>query len=284
MTIPEKKREQPRKVQSQEVSRIIDYLIESKDPAVVGLRRILKKKQEQSNEFPLQSFDFEDLATNDPKQGRIFSESERKIMELEKRCLQLQNQLKEQKLEQERMCAAARLKGVGQGVQTGKKQGFDEAQKDFDKKVTLVEQKLQTLLSDMERSQQLCIMQTQKDCCAIAIAIAEKIINTELTLNQEIILSVVQKVLTHCADKQRFILRVSPDDLQTVTGKKDLWLGIGQRLEHITIEEDPRIEKGGCIIETAAGVADARFSIQNEEFRQVIMKTWESMTDSTLQA
>ena len=42
-----------------------------------------------------------------------------------------------------------------------------------------------------------------------------KVISTEVTVNQNIILSVLKKALTYIGDRERLVVRVSPDDFET---------------------------------------------------------------------
>ena len=88
------------------VSDLIDYLMKAKDPAVVGLRRILKKKADTGRDFPLQEHTFEELGTSKQTSGKIFTETEQRIMELEKTVLKLQQQLTGQKKDAEKAIKA----------------------------------------------------------------------------------------------------------------------------------------------------------------------------------
>jgi flagellar biosynthesis/type III secretory pathway protein FliH len=41
------------------------------------------------------------------------------------------------------------------------------------------------------------------------------------------------------------------------------------------LEEDGRVEAGGCIVDSASGAVDARLSVQIEKIREVFLKCWE---------
>jgi flagellar biosynthesis/type III secretory pathway protein FliH len=86
--------------------------------------------------------------------------------------------------------------------------------------------------------------------------------------------------MSYIADRERIIVRVSKDDLENVSRRKDFWMPVGERLESIIIEPDERIEKGGCIIESNSGVVDARLGVQFEELHDTVEKVWESVSAS----
>ena len=50
------------KVTPENITKLVDYIMKTKDPAVVGLRRILKKKADEGEDFPLRKHDFNDFS------------------------------------------------------------------------------------------------------------------------------------------------------------------------------------------------------------------------------
>jgi hypothetical protein len=68
---------------SENISAFIDHILKAKDPAVVGLQRILKHKISESRDFPLQEPAQEDFGS--AAGGRtVFNETERRLLTLEK--------------------------------------------------------------------------------------------------------------------------------------------------------------------------------------------------------
>lgn len=267
-------------VSPENVSDLIDYLMKAKDPAVVGLRRILKKKADTGRDFPLQEQTLEELGTGKETPGKIFSETEQRIMELEKIVLKLQQQLAGQKKDAEGAIREAFTKGQQEGFTRGEKASYEKASSEYDQQIKDIQEKLVTVVRDVGESKKAFLKEAQRSVLDIAMMVALKIINTEISLNPDIILSVIKKALSFIVDRQELVVRVSPDDLETVTQKKDFWTSITERLDRVTVEPDNRIEKGGCIIESNTGVADARINVQLKEVLEVIDATWENMITS----
>ena len=129
----------------------------------------------------------------------------------------------------------------------------------------------------MERSKKSIFANADTLLLAFCCEFAKKIIHNEVSVNPDIILPVLQKALSYIADRERLIIRVAKDDVETVSGRKDFWKPVGERLESIVIEPDERIEKGGCIVESNSGVADARLGVRFDELKDIVFKAWESM-------
>ena len=264
------------------ISELIDHLMKSRDPAVVGLRRILKKKADLGQDFPLQEHTLEEFATDKGTSGRIFNETEQRIMELEKTTLEHKDALAKQKKYSEEAIREAYKKGRKEGLERGEKTAYEKTRSEFDQQIREIEERLRNVFRDIGESRKALLNEAHRNVLDLSSMIAHKIINTELSVNPDIILSVIKKALSYIVDKQKLVLRVAPNDLETVTQKKDFWTSIAERLENITVEQDDRIEKGGCIIESNTGVADARINVQLAELNDVIDSTWENMMTSSV--
>ncbi len=262
------------------VAELIDYLMKIKDPATVGLRRILKRKEEISKDFPLQTHALEELTPNKDMHGRIFTETESRVIELEKNILELNKKLEEQKRDGEQAVRDAYQKGVLEGSRKGEKTGEEKAKAEYENQIKNVEERLCDIFGTIEKSRKNLFYEAHRIILDMSILIARKIIKTELSLNKNIVLSVIKKALSYIVDKQEFLIRVAPDDMETVSNKKDFWSTISERFDKISIEKDERIERGGCIIESNTGVTDARIGVQIEGLIDIIESEWNNIISS----
>ena len=258
----------------QKVSTFIDYLKKTKDPAVVGLRRILKKKEEAGKDFPLKSHHLQEFSNATINKTAIFDENEQRILELEKQLIEQKEKLSNQSKKAEGAIKQAFQEGYKNGVKKGEKTGFENAEKEYNQQLELIESRLQTMLKNIENSRKELMLDSHKFLLELVVVIAQKVINTEISINKEIILSVIKKALSFIVSREELTLRVSPNDLDTVTNNKNYWASIAEHLETISIKTDERIAQGGCIIESNAGIADARLDVQVNEIISIIETTW----------
>jgi flagellar assembly protein FliH len=258
-----------------DISTLIDYLLKSRDPATVGLRRILKRKKDEKEDFSLRTAMFEEFAVEGKSQA--FSTEERLIIGLEKKTNDLQIALDGEKNALPVKLRDARQQGYNEGYSAGEAAAQEKARKEYNVKLDEVQKKVVQYFAALEESKKSIFANADKLALAFCCEFAKKVLYTEVSLNPEIILSVLQKALSYVADREKLVIRVAKDDLETVTGRKDIWMPVGEKLESIVIEGDERIEKGGCVVESNSGIADARLGVRFDELKEVVFKAWEAL-------
>jgi flagellar biosynthesis/type III secretory pathway protein FliH len=110
--------------------------------------------------------------------------------------------------------------------------------------------------------------EAEQDLKTLAVRIAEKVLASELELRPSAIVEVVKQVLEHAGDAEQLTVRVSPGDLPLLErGKTKLT----ERTRGIlTFRADESIGRGGCIVESALGIVDARLSTQLEAIERAL--------------
>jgi flagellar biosynthesis/type III secretory pathway protein FliH len=262
------------------LSFLIDHVIKSKDPATVGLRKILKKQEEESKDFTyhspvLNEFDVPGSVS------KSLNDNDKLILELEKKVNDLQVQLKKLEDDSRKAEQISFEKGRGQGFSEGLLKGKNEAADEFNKKIDGLQQKTGNFLKYLEESKRAVFAGAERLLLRLCFEITTKVISNEIKENSDIILSVIKKALTYIADRERIIIRVAKNDFENVSNNKDFWLPVTERLQDILIEQDERIEQGGCIIESNSGMVDARLGVQCDELFGLVEKVWENVNSSS---
>ena len=96
----------------------------------------------------------------------------------------------------------------------------------------------------------------------LAIKIAEKIIQTEVTLNNDIVINLIKSNLDKVKDREQITVRVNQDDYDYVKENEDSIRKMLEGVKRFRIEADGVVEKGGCMIDTDLGNLDARVDFQ----------------------
>jgi type III secretion protein L len=80
---------------------------------------------------------------------------------------------------------------------------------------------------------------------------------------QDLVVQIVRKVMRAVVRNQRQItLRVAPEHVETVKARMNDILVDFPHLDEVDIQEDPRMKGTACVVETAAGIADASIETQ----------------------
>jgi flagellar assembly protein FliH len=104
----------------------------------------------------------------------------------------------------------------------------------------------------------------------LALRIAEKVLGGELDAQPERVLDVVRGALRRLTEPLPATLLVNPEDAELVRASIATF-----SVEHggeLSVREERRIERGGCVVQTRAGELDAQISAQLERAAKVIVR------------
>ncbi len=118
----------------------------------------------------------------------------------------------------------------------------------------------QTLL-EIKEIREKVLRETEKDILKLAVRLAEKIVGREIEEDQTAIRDIVSAALLNARQKERITIRVNPADLSKVQNETEQFKSIAQT-KFLDFVADPRVEKGGCLIESEVGTVDARLETQ----------------------
>ena len=106
----------------------------------------------------------------------------------------------------------------------------------------------------------------------LSIAIAEKILQTEVTTRKDAVIGVLKTALRNVSDTDGMKVRLHPHDFRYMMEVKKDFLQSFDGMRNITFEEDGAIKRGGAVIETAFGEVDARLENQLKEIKTAMLK------------
>lgn len=262
------------KIPPENISQIIEQVLKAKDPATVGLRKILRKKDEAGRASPLSGEMLQQFEIAGKKNTKL-SEEDQHVLMLEKRVADLQVELKKQQEQTRQAIQSAYAKGKKEGIDEGTQQASALATGQYEAKINAMQDQIASFLRAIEVSKSSIASNLEHVTLRLSLEMVKKIISQEVSLQPELVLSVLKKSLTYIGDREKIVVRVAPDDFEQVSGRQNFWLPIADRLKNITIEPDSRISKGGCILESNSGVIDAQLGVQFEELAMLVEKEWE---------
>lgn len=262
------------------VSSFIDKLLKETDPATIGLRKIIRKKKDELNDYPLRSVSFEEF-DNPQVKKRLLSDDEKRILELEKQVNEFNLRMRKQQQESKQAIEDAYNKGKSEGITQGVEKGKAEATVYYKEKIDQIQENVTSFLTKLEQGQRDIFINSDHIMLKLCIEMAKKVISSELSIRKETILNVLKKALCYIADRERLIIRVSSEDFKIVEEKREFWEPINEKLKQVMIETDERVDAGGCIIESNSGSVDARIGVQIAELADLVEKFWaEEKTDT----
>ena len=85
----------------------------------------------------------------------------------------------------------------------------------------------------------------------------------------------VKTALDSMTNTQSITIKVNPENFQTINQEQEFWLPIHKDLKDINIEQDSRIEKCSCIIESDTTSIEMKLSEIVEKFDDAIKSVFE---------
>ncbi len=156
--------------------------------------------------------------------------------------------------EAERIRQEAYDRGMAEGLKRGAAAQMTELEQH--------ERSLAGLIGELTRARKDFLTRVESDLLDLAFAIAEKILNHEISTDKDVVCKVLGGALSKMVDKEGMRIRVSPDDyryLRTITESPLPGL---EEIKNVILEEDPAIGRGGVVIVSLCGEVDARLDQQ----------------------
>lgn len=134
-------------------------------------------------------------------------------------------------------------------------------------------QKINESMSDFINAKEIAFNAVSSEIAFLAIKVAEKIIRTEVTCDETIVLSIVSEVLKNIGkDEAKIIIKTNPADTMLIKENIGKLFPYADKSVKIIVAEDESVDWGSCIVETNNGMIDARFSTQ----LQILLKAFEA--------
>jgi len=128
----------------------------------------------------------------------------------------------------------------------------------------------QAVIDAISQDRQTLILQHEQDLIKVAFAIAQQVIRATVKFNPDVVKEIVESALGKVAKSQRVVLFVSPYDRQMIEQYMRKREGGDWPPEHLTIQTDDTIARGGCRVETDTGDIDATIETQLRVLREML--------------
>jgi flagellar assembly protein FliH len=180
------------------------------------------------------SFEFPELAAPRPAEERLAAAEAEREAELE----------------------AARAAGYEEGLAAGRAE------------VRAAAQALAGAAARLDEASAAAAAAAEPRAVELALRIAEKVLGGELQARPELVLDVVRGALRRLTEPLPATLLVNPEDAELVRASIDEF-----SIEHggdLSVREERRVERGGCVVRTRAGEIDAQIQAQLERAEKVV--------------
>lgn len=156
-----------------------------------------------------------------------------------------------------------REEGYNKGHRVGLDLGLEEASRvlsQFDKAI-----------EDCITQREAILEEARRKVLEMVIQISRKVTFDAVRVDPESTLVMINGVIDHLVDRSRLKIKVACEHLPIVEQNIDRFLKGSATIKELTVEADPRVRAGGCLIETPNGDIDARLESQMEVIEDTIL-------------
>ncbi|MFH1537388.1 MAG: FliH/SctL family protein [bacterium] len=203
-------------------------------------------------------------------------EAERVRQQAAEEAEQVRGQLRQ---EAEQAKKEAFSEGYSSGEESGYKEGYQkgyskgkEAAAEESKNGILM---LNRVTDELGAHKREVLAEAQDDIIRMAMAVAERILHKEIMTDPMAVVSVVKNAIGKVSFKKRFVINVNPLDIEVLQKASSEIAALLDSVESLKFRPDPKVEAGGCIIQTESGTVDAQVNRQFQEIRDQVLATIE---------
>jgi flagellar assembly protein FliH len=163
--------------------------------------------------------------------------------------------------------------GFEEGFAAGERAGLEIGR---EKAVSYLNAIADALVSLAELRQKIC-REAHEELVALAVAIAERLVHREVTVDRSLLLERVQEFLTELEDPTSVTLRMHPLDLAYAESCQEEWRHLFGAVDHLRLEEAHDLQQGDIRIETPTTSLDARIDTLLATARERLLEAIRSL-------
>ena len=118
------------------------------------------------------------------------------------------------------------------------------------------------VLSQAVRGRELALRSSQGEIARLAMKIACKVTSSAVEVDPKLVENQVTEALLRVREREEITVHVNAADLETARANEDGFRKLLESPRKFDIKSDPKVDRGGCIIETNLGNVDARIETQ----------------------
>jgi len=145
-----------------------------------------------------------------------------------------------------------------QGYSEGYQEGRAQADEEGAKIINEATDSLNCLAGALRESAK----KNEEKLLKLAIGIAEKILHDEIVVRPDTVLKTLEEALMKVSDLEEVIIKVNPEDLPLIKSHEEAIRDRLKSVRKIEFTSNPKIQRGGVLIETGAGTVDAQIKTQ----------------------
>ena len=163
-------------------------------------------------------------------------------------------------------------RAYNRGLVKGRKEGSLKSKNETYSQVEQYIKLFENMVEELKKEKETFFQENELFIVKLAIEVAKKIIQRELSQNQDILLYIVREALTRITDNGRIAFQMHPEDINLLKNNQDFKEKHLLVFEHVDFIASHNIQRGGCVIESESVIVDAQLEVQLERIEQSLLE------------
>lgn len=170
--------------------------------------------------------------------------------------------------ESEEQVEVIKKDAYAEGFESGREAGYAEGKGEVERLVN----HLHSIISSAIEKRNEIIDESETQVINLVLLIAQKVIKVISENQKNVVINNAIQALRKLKSRGDVVIRVNLEDVELTTDHVKDFMRMVENVRSITIMEDTRVDRGGCIIETDFGEIDARIKAQFNEIEEKILE------------
>jgi flagellar assembly protein FliH len=179
-----------------------------------------------------------------------------------------QRQLEEMKQKHEQEMEEYRKEVEKTAYEEGYNKGYDEGRQSFESALQELDQESQRIQDSYKK----LISDAEPQVISLVLGIAQKVVDGDVKVNKENMISLVRKALDIAYEKQNASIKLSSKDYEYLKENAADFVSQINSYENISIKEDMTLSEGDCIIDSPNGTVDLGINRRFEKIADEFIK------------
>ncbi len=154
------------------------------------------------------------------------------------------------------------------GYQDGEKAGFETGMQ----KAAGVLQRLEGLIFGLEKTRAELYAKLEQEILDLVFRIAEKVIHAEIRSDESAKTAILEAGLRRLKESEKLLIRVAPADFAAIREVLPLLKEQNGVVGKVTLQEDPEVSEGGCILESDECEVDGRIEVTLQAIEEALRR------------
>lgn len=223
--------------------------------------KVIRSIEEQQDN--LEDLQLEDIINDKELQDPDFEEK-RTLADsmVEDARAQAEQILEDAKAQAQDVLSEAEKNGYKKGYEEGQQQARQEAGAQLSRDQEALNQQREQLIAEYNTQKEMFLYEAEPKMADVTIHLIQALIGIVVEEQKDVLVYLIDKAMRDIDDSMHFVIKVSGDDFELVSSRKDRIYGSNNPAIEIDVIADSKLVKNQCLIETDNGIVNCSLDEQ----------------------